>query len=182
MFESASGRVCHLAPLAGRGRHSQSEFRVRGPIRESELDARAPHHSRCSASAFFYYVRTAAGRPPTPSRRKSGAREQTGGVPGSAPRSDELHVRRRDWRSARDARPGSGRRECQSQHGASSRWRCQSDCKLVQPPAFRAANRWMILVLPNVGFGGVLCRIDRYCRLSRHRTSTYGARSATLER
>src|ERR1700733_1804731 len=32
-----------LAPLAGRGRNSLCEFRVRGPIRESDLVERPPH-------------------------------------------------------------------------------------------------------------------------------------------
>src|ERR1700733_6823616 len=35
--------LLHLAPLAGRGRNSLREFRVRGPIRESDLVERPPH-------------------------------------------------------------------------------------------------------------------------------------------
>jgi hypothetical protein len=35
--------LLHLAPLAGRGRNSLCEFRVRGPIRESDLVERPPH-------------------------------------------------------------------------------------------------------------------------------------------
>src|SRR5580693_3025583 len=35
--------LVYLAPLAGRGRNSLREFRVRGPIRESDLVERPPH-------------------------------------------------------------------------------------------------------------------------------------------
>jgi hypothetical protein len=43
-------RVVHLAPLAGRGRNSLREFRVRGPIRESDLAERPPHPNPLPAS------------------------------------------------------------------------------------------------------------------------------------
>jgi hypothetical protein len=42
--------LVHLAPLAGRGRNSLCEFRVRGPIRESDLVERPPHPNPLPAS------------------------------------------------------------------------------------------------------------------------------------